>query len=168
MFQQSERYLRPSLQTSSSTSTDLLTEEESHGPLYALSKSICAICHLTSTAPSMDSQGNTDPVDPMTSTAFLASLRDDATNAGKEAFVPYETDCCGGLYCYYCIASAMLIWEKERQSRFEINDRKGKDTSICEGWKCLRCARPVQSIERWRGGDSGDAKPEDVAELEKT
>lgn len=102
----------------------------SSAPLAHLPAHVCPICH--SKAPM---QGEPmDPVDPMTSTAFLATL---GSEAGQEATVPYVTDCCGGKYCYYCISSTLYTWEKERE-----------DESAA-GWPCLRCGKPVLSVRRW-------------------
>lgn len=42
--------------------------------------------------------------------------------------IPYKTSCCGAVYCYYCIKSAMM------------GDK--------DGFVCLRCLKRVESIER--------------------
>lgn len=87
------------------------------GPLKHLSPDICAICYLKSPA----TGDAMDPVDPTTSTAFLASMshKDDSVT------VPYVTSCCGARYCYYCIASA-----------------------ITEEFTCLRCGQKVTEVKR--------------------
>ena len=100
----------------------------------------------------------TDPVDPTTSTAFLASLSKEASHAGQEATVPYVASCCGAQYCYYCIAGALLSWEQAKKE----NEGMNKDNS--QGWSCLRCAKPVLEIKRWTG-DEGYAEAEKMEQL---
>lgn len=87
------------------------------GPLAHLSADICAICYLKSPATGSE----LDPVDPTTSTAFLASM----SHKDDHVTVPYLTSCCGARYCYYCIASA-----------------------IVEDFNCLRCGRKVLEVKR--------------------
>lgn len=87
------------------------------GPLKHLPPDVCAICYLKSPA----TGDAMDPVDPTTSTAFLASMshKDDTVT------VPYVTSCCGARYCYYCIASA-----------------------IVDDFTCLRCGQKVLQVKR--------------------
>ena len=123
-----------------------------------------------------------DPIDPTTSTALLASLNPDtlsnaaglggvggtsgalisaggtisiassAAYVGQEATVPYGTDCCDALYCYYCISSALVQWEEAKKESEAV---KGKQAANAEdeetGWPCLRCNRAVTSAKRYRG-----------------
>ena len=137
------------LSSSKNTLTSSLTEKQSKGPLHTLPPSICAICHSLSSASALEPQGAADPIDPMTSTSFLASLQNDATNAGQEAYLPYKSQCCGAKYCYYCIAGAMYNWEKEEQLRSKV--RPGSAGIPETGWRCLRCGKPVVEITRWMG-----------------
>lgn len=87
------------------------------GPLKHLSPDICAICYLKSPATGSEM----DPVDPTTSTAFLASM----SQKDDHVTVPYVTSCCGARYCYYCIASA-----------------------IVDDFTCLRCGQKVTQVQR--------------------
>lgn len=87
------------------------------GPLKHLSPDICAICYLKSPATGTEM----DPVDPTTSTAFLASM----SQKDDHVTVPYVTSCCGARYCYYCIASA-----------------------IVDDFTCLRCGQKVTEVRR--------------------
>lgn len=87
------------------------------GPLKHLSPDVCAICYLKSPA----TGDALDPVDPTTSTAFLASM----SHKDDNVTVPYVTSCCGARYCYYCIASA-----------------------IVDDFTCLRCGRKVTDVKR--------------------
>lgn len=159
------------------------------GPLGHLPRNICPICYSTSTQPASSltdpSAEITDPTDPSTSTYFLASL----TNThgpnighGNEVYIPYTVNCCGGLYCYYCISSVLLKWEKAKQELDELQGprqthgltgetsrRKGETTGKGEGdedededeeergWECLRCGECVTGIERYTGVDSSPA-----------
>lgn len=127
------------------------------GPLSHLPPSVCPICHSRSSMPTHPdpSAHVVDPTDPTTSTAFLSSLTKDAHNAGQECTVPYVTDCCGGQYCYYCIASRICEWEAAVAER----EREGETMTEQDlrGWRCLRCDGPVTSIDRYLGDDEGYA-----------
>ena len=127
------------------------------GPLSHLPQSVCPICHSRSSMPTHPdpSAHVVDPTDPTTSTAFLSSLTKDAQNAGQECTVPYVTDCCGGQYCYYCIASRICEWEGAVAEREEEGENLSEEE--LRGWRCLRCDEPVTSIERYLGDDEGYA-----------
>lgn len=141
------RAFRKSDKSSSSSSSS----KGPAGPYAFLPLDICPICFSLSTAPPTSLPIVTDP---SASTAALASLSHDATvttsSAGTgnpggkfatrecQAQVPYRVDCCGGLYCYYCLVARMVVWDEEE---------KGKG----DGWSCLRCAKPVRSATRWKG-----------------
>lgn len=92
-------------------------EGDGNGPMKHLSPEICAICYLKSPATGVA----LDPVDPTTSTAFLASM----SNKDDTVTVPYVASCCGARYCYYCIASALV-----------------------DDFTCLRCSRIVTKVHR--------------------
>lgn len=134
------------------------SSSDSPSGAYAfLPPGICAVCFSLSTAPPTSLPIVTDP---SASTAALSSLTHDAnasTNAGgtvgtkdSVAQIPYRVDCCGGLYCYYCIVGRMAAWDEEEGGRGE-------------GWPCLRCGKAVESAERW----TGDVETEEEGEGEK-
>lgn len=152
--------LTPSFAATSTTNGDAAAaSKKAKGPLSHLPAGICAICASQAAAPlnSDPSAHVTDPVDPTTSTAFLASLSKDASHSGQEVTVPYVVACCGAGYCYYCIAGAMLEWERARKENHGTA-AAGKS----EGWSCLRCAQPVLEIKRWTG-DEGYAEKESAS-----
>jgi peroxin-2 len=132
------------------------------GPLAHLPEGICAICASQSAAPmNPDPSAHvTDPVDPTTSTAFLASLSKEASHAGQEATVPYVSSCCGAQYCYYCIAGALFSWEQAKK------ENEGTDRDQSKGWSCLRCAHPVLEIKRWVGDEGYSEKAIEIREKE--
>lgn len=143
----------------SGSAPDTASKSKGKGPLAHLSEGICAICASSQAAAPLNPDPAahvTDPVDPTTSTAFLASLNRDASHAGQEATVPYVVDCCKATYCYYCIASAMWDWEKAKQ--LEIEERGTASSHDGQGWECLRCAKSVLQVWRWTGQDEGYAE----------
>lgn len=145
------------------------------GPLAHLPLGVCPICHSRAAAPGTadPSAHVVDPVDPTTSTAILATLNTDAMSSaitrtqqqadgnrhlaipsaysGQEATVPYKTDCCDTLYCYYCIAGALLEWEtaKKEEEAVKGNQHRTVDVEVETGWPCLRCGKAVLEVHRY-------------------
>lgn len=131
-------------------------------PFADLPPNVCAICRSRAPLPSEPM----DPIDPMTSTTFLASMTTTTTSDGggagsNEAVVPYITQCCGARYCYYCITSTLLQWQKDREERERDDtspkvkhDVAEKDQQEAPGWACLRCGDAVRSVKRWEGNTS--------------
>ncbi|KAI5813671.1 Pex12 amino terminal region-domain-containing protein [Pyronema omphalodes] len=85
---------------------------ENIGELAFLPERTCAICYKESDAGAVGGQRATD-----------------ITN-------PYETQECGHVYCYVCLAGKIELEEGE-------------------GWTCLRCAGTVKRCRPWRGGVEG-------------
>ncbi|GAA94719.1 uncharacterized protein L969DRAFT_17524 [Mixia osmundae IAM 14324] len=119
-------------------------KEETRGPLDFLPDHICPICYTNSIAPpTVVPDGgviSSDPADPGASTSALATLEShsqinhhgDQDNGVK---IPYQVDCCQGLYCYFCIVNKLVQWEEDNS-----------DTQ--EYWPCLRCGKGVKSVIR--------------------
>lgn len=165
-------------------SADGTVEDKATGPLGHLPPNICPICYSNSTQPASSlsdpSAEITDPTDPTTSTHFLASLTNThgpKIGAGNEVYIPYRVNCCDGLYCYYCISSVLLKWERAKQELEEVQGSRrgttpsgsgGKETGSAnaragerdeeeeEGWSCLRCGESVTGIERYTGLEGND------------
>jgi peroxin-2 len=124
---------RSALRLPSSRSGDKLQEGTSQGPLSHLSPTTCPICHSRTAAAAQGLSGMEpgDPTDPSTNLYSLGS----SNSEDAQVKLPYQVDCCAGLYCYYCITAELCVWEEE--------------TAGLEGsWRCLRCGKEVSSISR--------------------
>ena len=104
------------------------------GPLNHLAPTKCPICFSTSTAPASDLQPG-DPTDPTLGMFNAFPAGSSAGGADCDVRIPYEVDCCGGLYCYYCIVGRLAAWQE---------DTAGLDG----GWPCLRCGQQVYAAKR--------------------
>jgi len=92
-----------------------------------------------------------EPADPTDPSMGMLSILGSSTAIGNEdtlVKIPYSVQCCGGLYCYYCIVGALCAWEE--------------DTAGLEGnWKCLRCGKEVHEVVRHQE-ISSDVKVEEM------
>lgn len=107
------------------------------GELAHLAADICPICYSFSELPGAHIAEPGDPTDPTMGVMVGFSNVADSSgrSAATEVKTAYSVDCCGGLYCYYCITSKLVVWDE---------DRAGLDG----GWPCLRCGQQVFSATR--------------------
>ncbi|KAI8456667.1 Pex12 amino terminal region-domain-containing protein [Phakopsora pachyrhizi] len=138
-------------------SKSLKEEDKKTGPYNSLPKDICPICKSQKEDLSNISSNIINPNDPTTlsnlSNPILSSININNSSIGNSnggvnvgailnqsddlrVKIPYIVNCCGGLYCYYCLADCILRW---------------RASSLDPRWECWRCGKEVTKISRWEG-----------------